>query len=155
MSQDPTYLRPGQRVVVFPKILDKHATVLNTGNVGHDPVDSRWQIYEMVLNKIRTWPGCNCPVARCEEDLEIGRMPFLAMNVRKWTEDAKRIAVGHYRQVLEDGPEFCSSESDSEWNDQDDSSKRINIYAGGPRSVPPAPSEQPKDAERAGTAGRI
>jgi hypothetical protein len=32
-------------------------------------------------------------------------------------EDAKRIAVAGYRQVLEDGKDICSSESDAEYSD--------------------------------------
>jgi hypothetical protein len=32
-------------------------------------------------------------------------------------EDAKRIAVVGYRQVLEDGPDVCSSKSDVEYSD--------------------------------------
>jgi hypothetical protein len=32
-------------------------------------------------------------------------------------EDANRIAVAGYRQVLEDGPDVCNSESDAEYSD--------------------------------------
>jgi hypothetical protein len=32
-------------------------------------------------------------------------------------EDAKGIAVASYKQVLEDCPEFCSSESEAEYSD--------------------------------------
>jgi hypothetical protein len=31
--------------------------------------------------------------------------------------DTKRIAVAGYRQVVEDGPELCSSESEAEYSD--------------------------------------
>jgi hypothetical protein len=31
--------------------------------------------------------------------------------------DAKRIAVACYRQVLEDGPDVCETESDTEYSD--------------------------------------
>jgi hypothetical protein len=33
-------------------------------------------------------------------------------------EDAKRIAVAGYWQVLEDGPDVCDSESDAEYSDR-------------------------------------
>jgi hypothetical protein len=33
-------------------------------------------------------------------------------------EDAKRIAVAGYRQVLEDGKDLCDSESNAEYSDQ-------------------------------------
>jgi hypothetical protein len=32
-------------------------------------------------------------------------------------QDAKRIAIGNYRQVLEDGPDKCDSESDNDCRD--------------------------------------
>jgi hypothetical protein len=32
-------------------------------------------------------------------------------------DDAKRIAVAGYKQVLEDGPDVCSSESEAEYRD--------------------------------------
>jgi hypothetical protein len=35
----------------------------------------------------------------------------------EWIEDAKRIAVAGYRQVLEDGRDVCDSESDAEYSD--------------------------------------
>jgi hypothetical protein len=75
MSQDPSYLRRGQRVVVHPKILDKLSTVSATGNAGLDPVDSRWRAYERIFSEIQTWPAANRPVTICEDDPEIGKLP--------------------------------------------------------------------------------
>jgi hypothetical protein len=120
MSADPSYLRPGQRVIAYPRFLDKLSTVLKTGNVGLDPTDSRWHTYEQILTEIQTWPS-NCrPIIISEVDPTIGRMPGLAMHVEEWMEDAKRIAFGNHKQVLENGSEL-SSDSDSEGDGQDDS----------------------------------
>jgi hypothetical protein len=49
-------------------------------------------------------------------------MPDLAVHVEKWVEDAKRIALGSYQQVLENGGEFSS---DSEEGDGTDESKSL------------------------------
>jgi hypothetical protein len=40
--------------------------------------------------------------------------------VEEWREEAKTIAVAGYRRVLEDGPEFCSSETSVEYSDHGD-----------------------------------
>jgi hypothetical protein len=69
ISEDPAYLRPGERVIVYPKFLDKLTIVLATGNVGHDPVHSRWPTYEKILQEIQPWPVENHPVVICEDDL--------------------------------------------------------------------------------------
>jgi hypothetical protein len=116
MSDDPLYLRPGQRIIAYPAILDKLSTVLQTGNVGLDPVCSRWHTYERILSQIQTWPQESRPIIVCEDDPEIGSIPDLAAKVPMWKEDAKRTAVGHFRKVLEDGPEFCSPESNNSIN---------------------------------------
>jgi hypothetical protein len=121
ISQNPSYLRPGQRVVAYPKILDKLSTVLQTGNVGHDRVDSGWLTYQRILSQIPTLALNSRPVIVREDDPQMSNLPDLAVKVVEWMEDAKRTAVGHFRQVLEDGAGFCSSNGDSEGADQDDS----------------------------------
>jgi hypothetical protein len=45
-------------------------------------------------------------------------------------EDAKRVAVADFHQVLEDGPEFCSSDSDIEGADLDDSAAMEQVSGG-------------------------
>jgi hypothetical protein len=44
----------------------------------------------------------------------------LSERVADWMKQAELIAVGGFRQVLEDGPDVCSSESDSENSDHGD-----------------------------------
>jgi hypothetical protein len=48
---------------------------------------------------------------------ELDRWPYLACNCSAWMEYAKRVAVAGYRQVLEDGPGVCDSESEAEYSD--------------------------------------
>jgi hypothetical protein len=47
-------------------------------------------------------------------------MPDLAIHVEEWMEDAKRVVLGDYKQVLEDGGKF-SSDSEAEGDGKDDS----------------------------------
>jgi hypothetical protein len=43
----------------------------------------------------------------------LAQWPDLAFSVGSWMEDAKQIAVAGYRQMLEDGPDMCGSETDA------------------------------------------
>jgi hypothetical protein len=43
-------------------------------------------------------------------------------------EDAKRIAVSNYRQVLEEGTDVCDNESDAEYNDHGEKWSDSEIY---------------------------
>jgi hypothetical protein len=43
-------------------------------------------------------------------------------------EDAKRIAVGNDRQVLEEGPDVCGSESDAEYSDRGEKWEDSEMY---------------------------
>jgi hypothetical protein len=43
-------------------------------------------------------------------------------------EEAKAIAVARYQQVLEDGPEVCSSESEAEYSDHGEQWLASDIY---------------------------
>jgi hypothetical protein len=113
----PEYKRPGQRVIVYPKFLDRLGGVLATGDPSVDPVDSRRPAYEAILIQSCTWEDSRRPIMSPEESEALTRWPELARNFQEWMEDAKRIAVPGYRQVLEDGPEFCFSESEAEDSD--------------------------------------
>jgi hypothetical protein len=57
-------------------------------------------------------------------------MADLAVHVEKWMADAKLVAVGNHQQVLENGDEFCSSDSDSEGIGQNDSESLGKISEG-------------------------
>jgi hypothetical protein len=54
-----------------------------------------------------------------ESDPRLSQWPDLAVKTAEWMQDASRIAVGSYRQVLEDGPAICDSESDSDQSDDE------------------------------------
>jgi hypothetical protein len=55
ISQDPNFLRAGQRVVVYPKFLDKLDAILASGDIGLDPVQSRWRASRVNIYLSR-WP---------------------------------------------------------------------------------------------------
>jgi hypothetical protein len=63
--------------------------------------------------------NCRCIILalihNCSPDL--AKWPVLLANSAEWMEDAKRIAVAGYRQVLEDGKDVCNSESHLEYSD--------------------------------------
>jgi hypothetical protein len=59
-----------------------------------------------------------------EGDRRLSQSPELARNSEEWMQDANRIAVAGYKQVLEDGPEFCSSESEAEYGDDGEKGRR-------------------------------
>jgi hypothetical protein len=61
-------------------------------------------------------------------------------------EDAKRIAVAGYRQVLEDGKDVCNSESDAEYSDHGEDWKPSEMYTPemiAPDSIPNLASARP------------
>jgi hypothetical protein len=51
-----------------------------------------------------------------EGDPRLSQWPTLAANSAEWMQDAKRISIGNYRQVLEDGPDVFDSESDNDYS---------------------------------------
>jgi hypothetical protein len=120
MSMDPSFKRPGQRVVVYPKLLDKLSLALETRNVGLDQTSSRWPTYQRILAQTETWSQSFPPKILREDDPELTQNPELAAQIGRWIEDAKRVANGNFVPVKEDGPE-CYSDSDSEGDGEDDS----------------------------------
>jgi hypothetical protein len=63
------------------------------------------------------WPIDKRPIMLPEGDPRLSQWPTLAAKSAEWMEDAKRIAVGSYRQVLEDGLDVRDSESDAQLSD--------------------------------------
>jgi hypothetical protein len=106
-----------KRNVVYPKFLDKLELILATWNMGMDSQDSRWPAYEAILTQSTAWRDDCWPITLPEGEGRLSQWPELARNLGEWIEDAKRIAVSGYKHVLEDGPEFCSSESKAENSD--------------------------------------
>jgi hypothetical protein len=98
---DPNHLIPGQRIIIYPKFLDKFGAVLATGNVGLHMDCGRDLVYEKVLEQRATWQPHVCPILLPEDSQHVSNWPALSQHVNKWMEDAKRIAGAGYRQVLE------------------------------------------------------
>jgi hypothetical protein len=115
-GQDPDYWRPGQPVVVYPKFLDKLDGIIASGKIGLDPVQSRWSAYDAILTQSITWPEGSRPFMLHEVDPRLSQWPVLAFRTEEWMKDAKGIADAGYRQVPEDGPDVCDSESDVEYS---------------------------------------
>jgi hypothetical protein len=117
LSPDPNHLRSGRRIMVDPKFLDKLGAIIETGEIGLDPVQSRWLAYEAIFVQYLTWPEESRPVMLPEGDPRLSQWSISAAQAAKWMEDAKRIAVAGYRQVLEDGPDVSNDEPDAEYGD--------------------------------------
>jgi hypothetical protein len=117
ISMGPNYRRLGQRIIVYPKFLDMLGMVSATENVGLDMEGNRDIVYENILEQRATWQPHVCPILIRTDNPHLSSWPALLEHCNEWMEDAKRVAVAGYRQVLEDGPETCNSESDAEYSD--------------------------------------
>jgi hypothetical protein len=51
---DPDYELPGQMVVIYPDFLSKLGLVFATGDLGMDPLEELWPIYQGILEQIDT-----------------------------------------------------------------------------------------------------
>jgi hypothetical protein len=104
--------------VVYPTFLYKLDAILASGFISSsDPDQSRWTAYEPILTQSMTWRVGSRPMMLPEGDSRLSQSPELASKAGECMDDAKRIAVAGYRQVLEDGRDVCSSESDAEYTD--------------------------------------
>jgi hypothetical protein len=115
-SLDPDYLRPGRRVGIYLKFLDKLDAILESGNIGIDPEQSRWPAYEAILTQSISGPIGSRAILLPEDYPRISQWPILEAKAEEWMEDAKRVSVAGSRQVLEDGRDVCNSESDAEYS---------------------------------------
>jgi hypothetical protein len=123
---------------------------------GHDVA------YERIMQECSGWRDDCKPIFVREDSEAIGNWPVLAENVKIWMEDARLIAVGGYRRVLENGPDVCDSESDSENSDHGEEIPYTSAYTaemldedgkpknGGPQRL----SEEQVRAQRAAAAQR-
>jgi hypothetical protein len=59
---ETSYLRHGQRVVVYAKFLHELNDIIASGNIGLDSVQSRWSAYEEILTQSMTWPEGSRPI---------------------------------------------------------------------------------------------
>jgi hypothetical protein len=107
-------------VVVYPKFLDRLDAVLATGDISSsDPDQSRWAAYVAILTQSLAWA--------------VGIRPTM-LREGEWMEDAKRIAVAGYGQVLEDGQDKCNSEGDAEYSDHGEVLEGIYVNGATPAS---------------------
>jgi hypothetical protein len=107
------------RYIYFPK-------QLQDGDVTID--GPRQKAYRRILDMSVTWPMTSRPIMLLEDSEQLGRWPDLAHHSSEWMEDAKRIAIAGYRQVLEDGPERRDSESDAEYSDHGEQWSDADMY---------------------------
>jgi hypothetical protein len=104
-TSDPGFLRRGQRVIVCPKFLTKFKTVMTTGNIGLDMDGCHDIAYERIMSECQRWSETCRPLFLPDDSAAVRTWPALAEKVSNSMEEAKRIAVGGYKQVLENGPE--------------------------------------------------
>jgi hypothetical protein len=76
---------------------------------------NRQKLYEEIAKECATF--AHPPVFLCENDPATKQWPGLSENVAEWMHKAEQIAIGSFRQVLENGPDVSNSESDSENSD--------------------------------------
>jgi hypothetical protein len=127
-TSEPAFQRWGQRIIVYSKCFSKFETVMTTGNVGLH-LDGRHDIaYEKIMEECSGSCADCRPIFVREDSEAIGNWPVLADKVKIWMEDARLIAVGRYKQVLENGLDKCSSESDSENSDHGEEMSHESMY---------------------------
>jgi hypothetical protein len=102
---------------VYPKFLDKCNDIIATENIGLDQEQIKWPAYEAIVTQSTCWPVECRSIMLPDGYSRLSQWPTLAARIGEWMEDAKRIAVAGYHQVLEDGPDKCDSESDGEYSD--------------------------------------
>jgi hypothetical protein len=102
--------RKGQRVVIFPPILDNLEEVLATGDSSCDPKPSHDVAYLRIFTTCQSFE--NPPIFYSSESPSLAGTE-IADKDPLWMNTAKEISIGDRRQVLEDGNDVCDSQSDS------------------------------------------
>jgi hypothetical protein len=100
--------RPGQRIVIYPPLLEKLETVLVTGNIGLDMEDGHDIAYQRILSACDSFE--NPPRFFSSNCGDFGGLD-IADKVPMRT--AAQVSIGGRRQVLENGNDICNSKSDS------------------------------------------
>jgi hypothetical protein len=103
--------RTTQRVVIYPPSLSKLKTVLVTGNIGLDMEDGHDIAYQRILSACSL--HASPPAFFSADSRDFGGLD-IGDKVQAWMYTAAQVLIGDRRQVLEDGPDTCNSESDSE-----------------------------------------
>jgi hypothetical protein len=94
-----------RRVIVYAWILTGLNEILISGDLIQDSEGNRGYPYQKMAEELQTY--AYPPL-------------LLSEHVAEWMNQAELIAVGGFRQVLEDRPDKWSSESDSENSDHGD-----------------------------------
>jgi hypothetical protein len=119
--------RTTQRVVIYQPSLTKLETVLVTGNVGLNMEDGHDIAYERIFAAAQKFE--RLPVFFSSDSEDFGGLE-IRDKVPLWMHTAAQISTGGRRQVLEDGPDVCNSESDSD--NEDHGEKLTGMYIGVP-----------------------
>jgi hypothetical protein len=86
-------------------------------NVGPDMDGGHDIAHEKITEGCPGWREDCRPIFLREDSEVIGNWPVFAEKVREWMEEARLIAVGGYKRVLENGPDVPDQERDSEHSD--------------------------------------
>jgi hypothetical protein len=127
-TPDANYKRRGQRVIVYPKFFSNFSVVMTTRNIGFDLEGGHIIAHERIMTECQLWDESCRPIFMPEDSSNVARWPALAQHAAEWMEETKLIAVAGYSQMLEDGPDMCDSESDSENSDHGDMWSYTDMY---------------------------
>jgi hypothetical protein len=103
--------RKGQRVVIYPPMLDKLAEVLISGDTSRDPEPSHACPYQRIFAACASFENVSGFFPSDSQEFE---GLDIQDKVPRWMHMAMEISIGGRRQVLEDSNDVCDSESDSE-----------------------------------------
>jgi hypothetical protein len=103
-----------QRVVIYPPSLSKLETVLISGHIESDTENGHDIAYQRILSSCSLY--ANPPVFFPADSQDFGGID-IADKVQVWMHTSAQVSTGGRKQVLENGPDVCDSESDSENED--------------------------------------
>jgi hypothetical protein len=106
--------RTTQCVIFYPPSLTKLETVLVTGNVGLDMEYGHDIAYQGIFSASSLYE--NPPMFFSADSQDFGGIE-IADKVQVWMHTAAQVSTGGRKQVLENGPDVCDSERDSENED--------------------------------------
>jgi hypothetical protein len=106
--------RTGQRIVIYPPSLLKLDAVLESLDAGSDTKDGHDIAYQRIFSACAKYerPPAFFPV----DSQDFGGLD-ISEKIPFWMHTAAQVSTGGRRQVLENGPDVCDSESDSENED--------------------------------------
>jgi hypothetical protein len=110
-AESPVGKRPGQRVVIYPPVLDRLQVVLSSDRSQWDVADGQEEACERIVSVRNSFERLPLLFSSDQEELKDYVDPSM---VGEWMVTASQIATGGRRQVPEDGPDVMNSESDSD-----------------------------------------